>query len=257
MLSHDICYVSVDKDARVLTVNITDVAPVKAYFVRAENAYNITMKAISTPSNSNEKSLNVVLKPVLKAPTYRKLGQNFSFPIKVKRLNATDLESDMEAYQRLKPRIIIDSIKLSGLASVFAWALGGIDVGFAYTAGSVFGAGYLYLLGKKVDVIGYGVSTSQASQSISRKDEILANGRLLMPLFLMLTLVIRHTITDSLFESSAEDSISSSRSIFHLLEKQEFLAAIGGFLTHRLTLFYTEIIGQMTLVDWLRLVLLS
>ena len=238
------------------------------------NSHSISQSR-STDMKSPQTILKPILQPVLKAPKYRTLTQNFTFPMKLKKLNAADLETDMDNYQKLKSRIVLDSIKLGGVGSLFAWSIGGIDVGFAYTFGCLYGAAYLYLLGKKVDVIGYGVSTSQASQEIGRKDEILANARLLMPLLLVLTLVARHNIIDSflyppLLSSSSVSSLSSSllqgeelikstsssssngRGILHLLEKTEFLAAIGGFLTHRLTLFYTEIIGQMTIVDWLR-----
>lgn len=39
---------------------------------------------------------------------------------------------------------------------MLAWALGGVDIGLGYTVGAFFGAAYLYLLGKRVDVIGSG-----------------------------------------------------------------------------------------------------
>lgn len=207
------------------------------------------MKAMDIqPNNSGDMNKKLVLRPALRAPRYRILDQNFTFATKLKKMTTEDLEDDMEKYSQLKNRIIVDSLKLGGLVSVAAWVAGGVDVGFGYTSGCLFGAAYLYLLGKRVDVIGYGISSSEASRGISKKDEILANGRFYTPLALIFFLAARHSISNSIFGDS---SPQSSGVLFHLLEKDEFLAAIAGFLTHRFTLFYTEILGQMTQSDWL------
>jgi hypothetical protein len=71
----------VDKTSKVLTVNFVDIAPVKAYFVRSENGYNITMKSSANISDNNKYNLNT-MKPVLRAPSYRTLEPNFILPRK-------------------------------------------------------------------------------------------------------------------------------------------------------------------------------
>lgn len=249
MLSCLLLLLSVDIDARILTVNITEVSPVKAYFVRAENAYNVTMKVLDKHPKIGDMNTKLMIGPSLRAPRYRILDRNFSLSTKLKKLTVEELEDDMQKYGKLKTRIIVDSLKLSGVVSVAAWVAGGVDVGFAYSSGCLFGAAYLYLLGKRVDVIGYGISGSEASRAITRKDEILGNARFYTPLFLVFFLAARHFIFDNLFGDNV--SQQPHRVLFHLLEKEEFLAAIAGFLTHRITLFYTEIFGQMTQSDWL------
>ena len=87
-----------------------------------------------------------------------------------------------------------------------------------------------------------GVSTSEASKGLGKRDEVLANARFLMPLLMVLVLAGRH----KLFEG--DQALAQP---FHLLQQPEFLAGVGGLLTNRLSLFYTEILGQMTQADWL------
>lgn len=139
-------------------------------------------------------------------------------------------------------RIVLDSLKTGGALSLLAWPLGGLTIGLSYSLGSLFGSAYLYLLGKRVDTIGSGVSTSQASRGISKRDELLANSRFLMPLLLMLTLSAKN-----LFLDPEHVNVGS----MHLLSREEFLAAIAGLLTNRLSLFYTEVLSQMSQADWL------
>lgn len=70
----------IDKDAKYLEALVIDTAPVKAYFVRAENAYNIsTTLSIKLGKNVSE--------PVLRAPGYRVLDSTFVLPKKSKVMN--------------------------------------------------------------------------------------------------------------------------------------------------------------------------
>ena len=137
---------------------------------------------------------------------------------------------------------MLDSLKTGAVLSALAWPLGGPTIGLSYSLGSLFGSAYLYLLGKRVDTIGSGVSTSQASRGISKRDELLANSRFLAPLLLVLTLSAKNLLLDP-------DHVDLRA--MHLLGREEFLAAVAGLLTNRLSLFYTEVFSQMTQTDWL------
>ena len=64
---------SIDKDSKILTVNLADVSPVKAYFVRAENGYNVTTKVVGN-----------VTQVSLRAGSYRAIDANYTFPKKLK-----------------------------------------------------------------------------------------------------------------------------------------------------------------------------
>ena len=64
---------TIDKDSKILTVNLDEVAPVKAFFVRAENGYNISTKVI-----------NNITQISLRADGYREIESNYTFPKKNK-----------------------------------------------------------------------------------------------------------------------------------------------------------------------------
>ncbi len=96
---------SLDKKGRALVVPLAETSPVKAYFVRAENGYNISMDGSS--------------RPALRAPSFRVLSSNFTLPRKKsvsiavrlpvtltrsQILNAESLAVDMAAYSQLKKR---------------------------------------------------------------------------------------------------------------------------------------------------------
>jgi hypothetical protein len=70
-------------------------------------------------------------------------------------------------------------------------------------------------------------------------DEALAAARFLVPLALMTTLSGVHALA------------GLPRAPLRLLDQNEFLAAIGGLLTNRLSLFYSEVVSQLTRADWL------
>ena len=103
--------------------------------------------------------------------------------------------------------------------------------------GALSGAFYLILLGKKVDQVGAGFSVGTAPAP-TKADEILAKSRFAVPLFLIGILSAKNIFLDG-------DEVS----LFHLLSKEQFLSAIGGFLTYRLSLFATEVASEFRTED--------
>ena len=61
-------------------VPVTTLSPVKAYFVRSENGYNVSMHAPQT----DDKGYVTRGRPLLRASTYRQLDLDFVFPRKAK-----------------------------------------------------------------------------------------------------------------------------------------------------------------------------
>jgi len=75
---------TIDKDAKYLEAPVIDTAPVKAFFIRAENAYNIsTVVTMKDGKNVSE--------PILRAPGYRILDTTFVLPKKSKVCTYVDL----------------------------------------------------------------------------------------------------------------------------------------------------------------------
>lgn len=214
----------VDRKASSLSEKIASLRPVLSFFLRSENGYKISYRKNSTEI-------------ILKAPSYRPLNAEFKFPQKV--INETVLASDMVTYAEIKTRIVSNTLKAGAIGTVgslFAFNFN-IDISLSYFLGVLSGALYLILLGKKVDQVGAGFSVGTAPAP-SKADEILAKSRFAVPLFLVGILSAKNIYVDG-------DEVS----LFRFLSKEQFLSAIGGFLTYRLSLFATEVASEFRTED--------
>ena len=215
----------VDRKASSLSEKIANLRPVLSFFLRSENGYKISYRKNTTEI-------------ILKAPSYRPLNAEFKFPQKV--INETVLASDMITYAETKTRIVSNTLKAGAVGTVgslFAFNFN-IDISLSYFLGALSGALYLILLGKKVDQVGAGFSVGTAPAP-SKADEILAKSRFAVPLFLVGILSAKNIYVDG----------GENVSLFHLLSKEQFLSAIGGFLTYRLSLFATEVASEFRTED--------
>ncbi len=130
-----------DKNTKSLTVPVSELQPVRSFFVRSENGYRINLK-----KNSTEYAL--------RAPKYKNLTATFQLP--AKSLNMTTLEDDLERYEALKTRIVTSALQFGAVGTVVSTFFFGLDVSIPFLFGSGAGATYLYLLGKRTDSIGAG-----------------------------------------------------------------------------------------------------
>ena len=214
----------VDRKAASLSEPIASLRPVLSFFLRSENGYKISYRKNTTEI-------------ILKAPSYRSLAADFKFPQKA--INETVLASDMITYAEIKARIVSNTLKAGAIGTVgslFVFNFN-IDISLSYFLGALSGAFYLILLGKKVDQVGAGFSVGTAPAP-TKADEILAKSRFAVPLFLIGVLSAKNIFVD-------RDEVS----LFHLLSKEQFLSAIGGFLTYRLSLFATEVASEFRTED--------
>ena len=62
---------SLDSQAKTTTAKITEIKPVRAFFKRSENGYQVKYRLNSTDY-------------ILRAPSYREIPSNFTLPVKVK-----------------------------------------------------------------------------------------------------------------------------------------------------------------------------
>ena len=130
-----------DKATKALTVPISQLQPVRSFFVRSENGYRVNLK-----KNSTEYAL--------RAPKYKNLTADFQLP--AKSLNMTTLEDDLERYEALKTRIVTSTLQFGAVGTAVSSFFFGLDVSIPFLFGSGAGASYLYLLGKRTDSIGAG-----------------------------------------------------------------------------------------------------
>lgn len=45
--------------------------------------------------------------------------------------------------------------------------------------------------------------------------------------------------------ATSDESVASSMALFEILPKDQFLAAVGGFLSYRIPLLFTEVMGKI------------
>ncbi len=213
----------VDKKAKTFFLGIEHVKPVQNYFLRSEDGYKISFKKNGT-------------EVVTKADSYKLLDMDYKLP--VKEINMDKLAQDMESYASLKQRIVLNSLKFGAIGTCIVGLWLGLDAAFPYFVGSTGGAAYLYLLGKKTDEIGASLSVGTLSESFTKKDEILSKSRFAVPIILVIVLAIKNVLIDG-----------GKIEPFHLLDREQWLPAMGGFLTYRLSLFATEVATELKLDD--------
>ena len=232
-----------DKKAKPLVVNVTDLQPVRAMFVRSENGYRVNRKTNSTEL-------------LTRAPKYKTLPADYVVPTKP--LNMTTLEEDLVRYEALKTRIVVSTAQFGAVGTAVAAFFFGPDVAIPFFLGSGAGAAYLYLLGKKTDSIGAMYSKANSSTAAAavamdgvggglalpgRLNEALVNARFFVPVIVLALFAAKNYFVDG-----------EELQPFQLVSRQQFLGVASGFLSNRIALFLTEIRAEMRTEDILSIV---
>lgn len=218
----------VDRGAKSKSEPVSSLRPVQAFFLRSENGYKVAYRRNTT-------------EVVLKAPSYRQLdGTNFTMPAKV--VNMETLQNDMAKYEDLKRRMVSNTLKFGAAGTVFTTVVYGTSTSLSYSLGALAGTLYLILLGKKVDIIGSGLSLSSLQSKPSKVDELLAKSRYLVLLLLVGFLAAKNVIIDG-------ETLNFGQ--LNVLSREQFLGSMAGFLTYRLALFVTEVGTELRTEDFL------
>ena len=232
-----------NRDAAAQYLNLQNVRPVKSFFVRSENGYKVYR-------NKNNGDI------VLKAPCYRKVDA--SYDPREKPVDFSKLESGLQSYEVLKERIVLSSLQLGLVVTVFTAYFKDVETAGIYAAGVLAGALYLYLLGVKVDSIGSKYSlagelkdnnitttesdsvastlSTTAEQSRVRFLNILSNARLLIPL-VVIGIIAK---TDS-FAPNVMKTTDFSPSKLSLIPQSQYIPLMAGFVTNRFSIFINEV----------------
>lgn len=223
----------VDRGSRSFLESIDKIRPVQNFFMRSENGYRISFRG-NTTSTENL---------VYKSPGYRELTPTYQFP--KKKVDLDVVKKDMGDYEELKKRIILNSLKFGAVGAVAVQLWLGFDAALSYTVGASSGALYLFLLGKKTDQIGASFSElnmpsdDPMDERIRKLNENLGKARFAAPLLFVGLLTAKNVATGGQIQP------------FELVPRSDFLPALGGFLTYRVSLFATEVATELTGEDLL------
>jgi hypothetical protein len=223
----------VDKGSRSFLESIDKIRPVQNFFMRSENGYRISFRG-NTTSMENL---------VYKSTGYRELAPTYQFP--TKQVNLDVVKKDMGDYEELKKRIILNSLKFGAVGAVVVQLWLGFDAALSYAVGASSGALYLFLLGKKTDQIGSSFSAvnnpsdDPMEERSRRLNENLGKARFAAPLLFVGLLTAKNVANGGQIQP------------FELVPRSDFLPALGGFLTYRISLFVTEVATELTDEDLL------
>ena len=115
-----------------------------------------------------------------------------------KKVDINVIKTDMEAYNKLKTRIVLNSLKFGAVGAVVVYFWLGLDAASSYALGSSSAALYLFLLGKKTDQIGDSFSLvnpiDPAKVNDRQLQENLGKARFTAPLLLVLLLTLKNVV---------------------------------------------------------------
>jgi guanylate kinase len=181
-----------------------------ASLVRSENAYKV-------PLDSNKT-------PLVKAESYDL--DDYEGPFSGdNEINKDVLEQDGLVYSALKGKLLRNAA-IAGLAGTLITDLvKGVEDAAIYAAGALASLGYLFFLSVKTDTLG---STD------SRLGKNVSNLRFLMPVFVIVGIALYN-------KSLGDANPVQTDNPFDTVTKEQFAAAVIGFLTYRIPLFLTQL----------------
>lgn len=189
-------------------VNIRELAPLPAAFVRSEDAFKVPV------DSTTGKSL-----PAWENYKVEGFGGPAAIPI-----NESVLQADLELYSQLKFSLLKNAALAGLLGTIVADLTSGLNLATTYFIGSLAGVGYLFFLSVKTDT----VASSEAKLGSN-----VSNVRFVLPLLVLILVSIQNAGlgTDSPVPSGA----------FTLVSREQFAAAMLGFLTYRIPLFISQL----------------
>ena len=189
---------------------LPEVSPILASFVRSADAYKIPLDENKQPKAWYEQ--------------YRMNGYEGPAAIKV---DEEVVQSDGEKYGDLKQMLLRDAALVGTVGALITQLAFGSDQALIYAAGAVSGIGYLLFLSLKTDTLGS--PTAKFSNNIS-------NLRFALPFFVLLGVALRNVI------SGVEGTgYSAGGNLLSTVTKEQFGAAMIGFLTYRVPLLFRQL----------------
>ena len=145
-------------------------------------------------------------------------------------VNQNILQTDLELYGMLKGQLLKNAAIAGLIGTVVANLVGGLNDAVIYFIGAIAGVGYLFFLSIKTDTLGSPGAKFGAN---------VANLRFALPLIVLLGVALQN------LASGGVDSTMDN--LFNSVTRDQFAAAMCGFLTYRIPLFISQlgpIIGE-------------
>mmetsp|Transcript_18561 Transcript_18561/g.27388 ORF Transcript_18561/g.27388 Transcript_18561/m.27388 type:complete len:609 (-) Transcript_18561:300-2126(-) len=197
--------------------NLQYIAPLAASFVRAEDAYKVPRDMSVSPP---------VPKP--SHPSYKIEG--YEGP-RSEPINEDVVMEDFEKYGQLKVELIKNAA-IAGLAGTVITELAkGLEDAIIYAAGAAAGVGYLYFLSIKTDTVG-GNDAKMGSN--------ISNVRFVLPVLVLVAIALRNASLGDANPVVVQQGASAA-GFMTTVSKEQFGAAMLGFLTYRLPLFLSQL----------------
>ncbi len=193
-------------------VNIANLAPLAASYVRSEDAFKIPIDRMGRPSPMWE-SYNL---------------EDYEGPMK-QPVNEEVVQADLELYGQLKGQLLKDAAIAGLIGTIIADFTRGLDVALVYFLGALSGVGYLFFLGVKTDTVGS--PDAKLGSNVS-------NLRFALPLLVLVGVSIQNL---SAGDASPLLANGGSFSAFRSVTPEQFAAAMLGFLTFRIPLFISQL----------------
>ena len=187
--------------------DLSKIAPLVGCYVRSEDAFKIPTDAMGN------------VKPVVE---YYDL-ENFDGPAAII-VNQSIVNEDLKNYGDLKNQLLKNAL-LAGLAgTIVAQFVGGFSAALVYFAGAIAGVGYLFFLSVKTDTL---------ASADNKLGSSVANVRFLLPLIVLLGVAFQNLVS-----GGVEPTVDN---IFDSVSREQFGAAMLGFLTYRLPLYFSQV----------------
>lgn len=145
-------------------------------------------------------------------------------------INKQVVDSDLQRYGDLKAQLLKDALITGLVGTLIADLVGGFGNALVYFAGAIAGVGYLFFLSVKTDTV---------ASADAKFGSNVANVRFALPLILLVGIAFQNLVVGGV-ELTMDN-------IFNSVTKEQFCAAMLGFLTYRIPLFVSQlgpIIGE-------------
>ncbi|CAB9503704.1 expressed unknown protein [Seminavis robusta] len=206
-------YPSRKRLSKKTTRNLANVGPIMASFVRAENAFKVP--------------LNQQGRPQVRQEQYDLDEYQGPFGANGEDINQDVLAADEEIYSALKGTLLRNAAIAGAIGTLITDLLKGTEDAVIYAAGAIASVAYLFFLSVKTDTLG--------SQD-AKLGKGVSNLRFLMPV-----LVIVGVAVYNLLRGDA-NPVAGSDNPFDRITKEQYAAAVLGFLTYRIPLFLTQLL---------------
>jgi hypothetical protein len=197
---------------------LEEVSPIAASFVGSEQAYKVPIDSQTKLPKPRQETYDI---------------DEYEGPSFYASVDTNVLERDAENYEALKSKLFRNVLLTGLVGTIVTNASYGIELAVIYFAGSVASLLYLFLLSVKTDTVA--VNSEDNTKNLAGTP--IANLRFGAPILVLVGV----SIWNSQKMSSGMGDDGFTVELFDTVSREQFGAAVLGFLTYRLPLFVGQI----------------